>query len=145
MMMVMMNDLFIYPFIYHHVSKWVTSDTGAHNFNLAKSVIVDKDICGRASYTHLLGVVCGDVFYVHWAYDYLGPFGVLWVHSGTWLDTKIVLKKMQINFNKNCLNFLFYALRTCDFLFYAIGCALCNKARYLNKIRKDKNAENRNW
>ena len=30
--------------------------------------------------------------HVHRAYDYLGPFGVLWVH---WLDTKICLKKLQ--------------------------------------------------
>ena len=32
----------------------------------------------------------GYIFHVHWAYDYLGPFGVLWVYI--WLDTKIVLK-----------------------------------------------------
>ena len=32
----------------------------------------------------------GYIFHVHWAYDYLGPFGVLWVYI--WLDTKIVFK-----------------------------------------------------
>ena len=34
------------------------------------------------------------ISHVHRAYDYLGPFGVLWVHI--WLDSKIVLKIIVI-------------------------------------------------
>ena len=35
----------------------------------------------------------GYISHVHWAYEYLGPFGVLWIYI--WLDTKIVLKMVS--------------------------------------------------
>ena len=35
----------------------------------------------------------GYISHVHEAYDYLGPFGVLWVHMAAGLTQKLCLKK----------------------------------------------------
>ena len=35
------------------------------------------------------------IFHVHWAYDYLGPFGVLWVHMA-WHKNFVVITESRV-------------------------------------------------
>ena len=62
------------------------------NISPGRPIGTPKNIFKRSKNEKIVSLIPGSVGYishVHWAYDYLGPFGVLWV------DTKIVLKKKK--------------------------------------------------